>query len=225
VATALDATQRLSGTPGEISMVAVSIAPGHREADVEGAIERRVPGTLAIGDPSEVARVDTNSRIITKAGIIIAVLAVLLGAVVAINTMAMATIERRREFGILGAIGWGRARIARLILRASKRDLLPLTATVGSSRGYCPSVGMPLISQVPPDFSSVTCWAGNWPSSTTCAVAWLPLTLTRWIRASLSAFIRVGPATVLTRPTASPHEGRDFSRPFDPLTTRSSSLV
>jgi putative ABC transport system permease protein len=112
----LATTQELARRPGEISMVAVSISPGYREADLERAIERTVPGTAALGDPAEVARVDTNSRIITKAALIIAVLALLLGAVVVINTMAMAVIERRREFGVLAALGWSRLRIAGLIL-------------------------------------------------------------------------------------------------------------
>jgi putative ABC transport system permease protein len=112
----LATTQALSRRPGEISMVAVSIAPGYREADAEHAIERLVPGTLALGDPGEVARVDTNSRIISKAAITIAVLALLLGAVVVINTMAMAVIERRTEFGVLTALGWSRLRIVGLIL-------------------------------------------------------------------------------------------------------------
>jgi putative ABC transport system permease protein len=112
-------SQQLSRRPGEVSTVAISIATGYRETDVERRIERAIPGTLALGDPSEVARVDTNSRTINKAAIIIAVLALLLGAVVVINTMAMAVIERRREFGVLGAVGWTRARIARLILGES----------------------------------------------------------------------------------------------------------
>lgn len=112
----LSLTQQLSRRPGEVSMVAVSIAPGYRETDVERAVQRNIPGTLALGDPSEVARVDTNGRIISKAAVIIAVLALLLGAVVVINTMAMAIIERRTEFGVLAAVGWTRARIARLIL-------------------------------------------------------------------------------------------------------------
>ena len=43
-------------------------------------------------------------------------LSLLLGAVVVINTMAMAMIERRTEFGVLAAVGWTRGRIARLIL-------------------------------------------------------------------------------------------------------------
>lgn len=112
----LATTQRLSGRPGEISMVAVSIAPGHSEAAVERAIERQIPGTIALGDPGEVSRVDTNSRVVSKAAIIIAVLALVLGAVVVINTMAMAMIERRREFGVLAAVGWNRAGVVRLIL-------------------------------------------------------------------------------------------------------------
>jgi putative ABC transport system permease protein len=112
-------TQQLARRPGEISMVAISIAPGYRETNVERTIEHAIPGTLALGDPGEVARVDTNSRTINKAAIVIAVLALLLGAVVVINTMAMAVIERRHEFGVLGAVGWTRSRIARLILGES----------------------------------------------------------------------------------------------------------
>ena len=112
----LATTPELTRRPGEISMVAVSISPGYRETELERAIERTVPGTLALGDPAEVARVDTSSRIITKAALIIAVLALLLGAVVVINTMAMAVIERQKEFGVLAALGWSRLRIVRLIL-------------------------------------------------------------------------------------------------------------
>jgi putative ABC transport system permease protein len=112
----LEVTQRLSGRPGEVSMIAVSIAPGYRESEVERSVERAAPGTLAVGDPREVTRVDTNSRLISKAVIIIAALALALGAVVVTNTMALAMIERRTEFGVLAALGWTRMRIARLIL-------------------------------------------------------------------------------------------------------------
>jgi putative ABC transport system permease protein len=112
-------TQQLSRRPGEISMIAISIAPGYSAPATERAIERSAPGTLALADPGEVARVDTNSRIINEAAIIITVLALLLGAVVVVNTMAMAVIERRREFGVLAAVGWTPARIARLLFGES----------------------------------------------------------------------------------------------------------
>ena len=112
----LAVAQRLSARPDAISMVAVLVAPGYRDATVERAVERAVPGTAALGDPGEVARVDTNSAVIAKAAVIIAVLAVLLGAIVVVNTMAMAVIERRQQFGLLAVVGWSRSRIARLIL-------------------------------------------------------------------------------------------------------------
>ena len=86
----LATAQALSCHPGEVSMVAVAISPGYREADLERAIERALPGTLALGDPGEVARVYTNSRIISKAA--------------------------RTEVGVLAATGMEPVRIVRLIL-------------------------------------------------------------------------------------------------------------
>jgi putative ABC transport system permease protein len=111
--------RELSGVPEGLSMVAVSIAPGYTEKDVKASIEHDLPGTSAIGAPGELERVDTNSRIIHEAAVIVAILALVLGAVVVLNTMAMAVIERRSEFGILAALGWSRLRISRLLLGES----------------------------------------------------------------------------------------------------------
>jgi putative ABC transport system permease protein len=116
VVLSLPVSQRLSKRPGQISTIAALLAPGYPERAVELAVDHTIPGTVALGDPAEVSRVDTNSRLLTKAAVIIAVLSLLLGAVVVVNTMAMAMIERRTEFGVLAAVGWTRGRIARLIL-------------------------------------------------------------------------------------------------------------
>ena len=112
-------SRELSGTPEGLSMVAVAIAPGYTEKQLKGEIEHTLPGTAAIGAPGELQRVDTNSRIIHEAAVIVAVLALLLGAVVVLNTMAMAVIERRSEFGVLSALGWSRPQISRLLLGES----------------------------------------------------------------------------------------------------------
>ena len=116
VVVSLGVSQQLSRRPGQVSIIAVLIAPGYPETGVERAVERAIPGTQAFAYAGEVARVDTNSRLLMKAALIIAVLSLLLGAVVVINTMAMAMIERRTEFGVLAVVGWTRGRIARLIL-------------------------------------------------------------------------------------------------------------
>ncbi len=111
--------RQISDRPEALSMVAVSIATGYSEARVKAEIERAVPGAAAIGAPGELERVDTNSRIIHEAAVIVAILALLLGAVVVLNTMAMAVLERAGEFGILAAVGWSPLRIARLLLGES----------------------------------------------------------------------------------------------------------
>ncbi len=115
----LSLSRLLTGRPEELSMIAVAIAPGYREQPVRRDVERAVPGTVAIGAPGELERVDTNSRIIHEAAVIVAVLALALGAVIVLNTMAMAVIERRTEFDILAAVGWSRLRITGLLFNES----------------------------------------------------------------------------------------------------------
>jgi hypothetical protein len=44
----LASTQQLSRRQGELSLVSISIAPGYRDIDVERAVERAIPGTLAL---------------------------------------------------------------------------------------------------------------------------------------------------------------------------------
>ncbi|HLI32255.1 MAG TPA: ABC transporter permease [Solirubrobacteraceae bacterium] len=118
--------RRLSGRSETISMIAVAIAPGYREAQVRAQIQRSIPGTVAIGAPGELERVDTNSRIIHEAAIIVALLALALGAAVVLNTAALAVIERRSELAVLQALGWSRARICSLLASESL-----ITSTVG----------------------------------------------------------------------------------------------
>jgi putative ABC transport system permease protein len=115
----LPLARMLTGRTEGVSMVAISIAQGHREAGVRHEIERALPGTQAIGAPGDLERVDTNSRIIHEAAVIVAILALVLGAVVVLNTMAMAVIERRSELAVMVALGWSRGRISRLLLNES----------------------------------------------------------------------------------------------------------
>lgn len=115
----LPLARRLTGRAETVSMVAVSIAPGYREATVRKEVERALPGTVAFGAPGELGRVDTNSRTLQEAALIVAVLALALGAVVVLNTVALAVLERRRELAILSALGWTRLQICSLLARES----------------------------------------------------------------------------------------------------------
>ena len=94
----------------------VTVAPGHRPNDVAKLVEQRVPGAVAVTEPGAVVKVDTSSRLIIDAGWIFSVMALIVGGIGVLNTMAMSVFERVQEIGIMRAVGWRKRRIALLIL-------------------------------------------------------------------------------------------------------------
>ena len=113
----LDTVQRLLHRPGDATTIAVSLDPGARAADVGRRLEQAFRGTVAISQPGQVARVDTNTLLIRKAAIVFVALALIIGGVAVTNTMLMAVFERRRDFALLLAVGWPRRLVAGLVLR------------------------------------------------------------------------------------------------------------
>jgi putative ABC transport system permease protein len=112
----LPVVQRLADSPGNATTIAVSIARGARAAVVAHRLERAFHGTVAISQPGQIARVDTNSLLIRRAVAAMTVLALAIGAFAVMNTTLMAVLERRAEFALLAAVGWTPGRIARLVL-------------------------------------------------------------------------------------------------------------
>jgi putative ABC transport system permease protein len=108
--------QRLANRPGEETNVVVELAPGTRASDAAPAIERSFPGTQVISDPQQALRAGANGTLISKAILVIAVIALIVGAISVANTMAMSIMERQGELGLLSTVGWSPARVAWLIL-------------------------------------------------------------------------------------------------------------
>jgi putative ABC transport system permease protein len=107
--------QQLTGRPGEETDVVVQLAPGTRATRAAPAIERSFPGTQVITDPQQALRAGVNGTLISKAILVIVVIALIVGAISVANTMAMAIMERRGELGLLSTVGWSPLRVASLI--------------------------------------------------------------------------------------------------------------
>lgn len=112
----LDAVQALLRRPGDATTIAVSLDPGARADAVGRRLERAFRGTVAISQPGQVARVDTNTLLIRKAALVFVALALIIGGVAVANTMLMAAFERRRDFALLVAVGWPRRLVAGLVV-------------------------------------------------------------------------------------------------------------
>jgi putative ABC transport system permease protein len=113
----LQTVERIRGRPGDATTIAVKIGRGVRASELGDRLGRAFPGTVAISQPGQVSRVDTNSLLVRKAALVFAALAVVIGGIAVMNTMLMAVFERRAEFALLLAVGWPRRLVAGLVLR------------------------------------------------------------------------------------------------------------
>lgn len=113
---ALPSAQSFSGHPGEETSVVVRLSPGVSTREAAAAIQRSFPGTQTIAEAQQALRLGANATLISKAILVIVVIAIIVGTIGVANTMAMAITERRRELGLLSTVGWSPARVAALIL-------------------------------------------------------------------------------------------------------------
>jgi putative ABC transport system permease protein len=116
-ALALPVVQRILGRPGEATTIAVKLDRGADAAAVGAQLERAFRGTVAISQPGQVARVDTNSLLVRRAAVVFVALALIIGGIAVMNTMLMAVFERQRDYALLLAVGWPRRLVGDLVLR------------------------------------------------------------------------------------------------------------
>jgi putative ABC transport system permease protein len=143
----LAAVEALAGRSGVVTGVYVAVDPDADPALVAAAIEERVPQLATIGDVSEVGEVDQGMQIIDAANLAISLLAVGIGAIGVMNTMAMSVFERTREIGILRAVGWSGRRILQLIVGESLL-LCVISAGVGALLGVLLSRAVLLVGTI-----------------------------------------------------------------------------
>jgi putative ABC transport system permease protein len=117
VITTLRDAQLIAGrTPDETTTFAIRLAPQVTPDQARRQLARTFPGLIAIGDPSEAIRAGANSVLISKAVLLIVVLALIIGTLAVANTMLAAVLERRRELALLTTIGWSARQLGGLVL-------------------------------------------------------------------------------------------------------------
>jgi putative ABC transport system permease protein len=108
--------QAFERQPGGLSLFFVKTRPG---ADIE-AVKRDVaassPILVPISNLMEFGRADRDYQLITAADRAATIVAIIIGAIIVMNTMLLSLVERYREFGILRALGWSRWRVIALVL-------------------------------------------------------------------------------------------------------------
>jgi putative ABC transport system permease protein len=108
--------QTLERKPGAVTLAFVKVQSGADVDSVRARIEHDNAQLATVRTASEFGRVDRNLRLISAANVGISILALVIGAIGVMNTTAMSVFERTREFGVLRAVGWTRARVISLVM-------------------------------------------------------------------------------------------------------------
>ncbi len=126
----LATAQAITGRQGETTSIVVKLAPATRPAEARQIIAERFPGILVISDAQQASRAGVSGQLISQFGLVIAVIALVIGGIGVMNTMLMAVVERRSEFALLSAVGFSGPQIAGRVLVESI-----LTTIVGAAIG------------------------------------------------------------------------------------------
>ena len=128
--------QKLTDRPHLVSGITVQAEPGSDKQAIE-ELKRRIEAldpSLSVLATGEFVASITQIRVAHAMAWVTSTVAMVLGGIGVLNTMAMSVYERTREFGLLRALGWPRRRVVRTILAESA--LLALAgAVLGSALG------------------------------------------------------------------------------------------
>lgn len=126
----LQTAQAISGRPGEATTIVVKLSPSTKPATARRTLAKDFPGTLVISDAQQANRAGVSGQLISQFGLVIVVLALVIGGIGVANTMLMAVIERRSEFALLSAVGFSGPQIAGRVVVEST-----VTTIIGAAIG------------------------------------------------------------------------------------------
>lgn len=137
--------QAFERQPGGLSILFVKNEPGAKSATVQKAVEATSPLLVAIRNVIDFGRANQSFQLISAGDRAATITAIVVGAVIVMNTMLLSLVERYREFGVLRAIGWSRRRLIALV--GGEAAVIGLT---GAALGVGLAVaGAQVLSQLP----------------------------------------------------------------------------
>lgn len=158
VLTLLKDYQEASGRRGVVTGFSVRVrrTSDNPDADVE-AVRRKIqaltddagkPLRLAADRPQKYLDDATHLKVTGAMAWMVSAIAILIGVISMLNTMAMSVLERTQEIGILRAVGWPRGRVIRMVLGEAVVLALAsaLCGTVGAIAGTHLMVLSPRVS-------------------------------------------------------------------------------
>jgi putative ABC transport system permease protein len=101
---------------GEETTIAVQLKATVKQQAGIAAVRKLLPNLLIVGDAQEATRAGANNVLISKAVLVIVVLALVIGGIGVTNTMILAVMERQGEIALLSTVGWSPWRIATMVL-------------------------------------------------------------------------------------------------------------
>ena len=135
----LQARERKAGL---VTLAFVRTERGASIAAVRKRVERQFPQLATIQLESEAGLVDRNLTLFTAVDHASSIVAIVVGAVIVMNTLLLSFFQRIREFGVLRAIGWSRRRVVALVTGEAI-----VIGFVGMAVGVALSFGATLILQ------------------------------------------------------------------------------
>ena len=110
--------QKLLNRPGQVNVILLKLDPGAGVKSVGSQLEHEFPHLQLTRSVDILGRLELF-LVIEKVTTSLGLIAVLFSILIVMNTLLMSLSERRREIGILLAIGWSRTMIARTLLLES----------------------------------------------------------------------------------------------------------
>jgi ABC-type antimicrobial peptide transport system permease subunit len=131
---ALRQAQILFNKSHQVTFYSVKVRDPDQVEEVARQIKERFPD-LSVTRSADFAESAPDTQMMQQMKGVMFWLAIVVGAVVLVNTMGMSVLERTREIGVLRAVGWSRKRVLAMILSESL-TLTLLGGVIGIGWGW-----------------------------------------------------------------------------------------